>query len=258
MVRLARVVVPGLPHHVTQRGNRRVPIFFAPGDQDIYKRVLAAQLRRRRIEAWAYCLMPNHVHLILTPSDATGMAKALGEAHRRYTTHINERYGWTGLLFQGRFASVVMDEAHLLTAFRYVALNPVRAGLAPRAQDWPWSSVRAHLAGRDDGLVRVEPLLSRFDRFDESLETEPTEPSSWRCGRGKPRDGLLAPRRLWRALRTTWAVGFPRIGRAGNRVRKWRDSLLISRRDRARPLTEMSKLSLHLPGPLLSLRCDWR
>ena len=113
MARLARVVAPGLPHHVTQRGNRRGPIFFEPGDQVVYCSVLAAQAKRHGVEVWAYCLMPNHVHLILTPSDERGLGLALGEAHRRYTSFINARAGWTGHLFQNRFASVVMDERHL-------------------------------------------------------------------------------------------------------------------------------------------------
>lgn len=172
MSRLARTVVPGLPHHVTQRGNRRAPIFFVPGDERIYLRILREQVNRHDVEIWAYCLMPNHVHLIATPHDERGLARAFGEAHRRYTAHINSRHEWTGHLFQARFASVVMDERHLLTAARYIALNPVRARIVAKAEDWPWSSVRAHLAGRDDQLVSVAPLLSRIDRFADTLEVE--------------------------------------------------------------------------------------
>lgn len=83
----------------------------------------------------------------------------MAEAHRRYTRRVNFRKGWRGYLWRGRFASVGMDEPHLFAAARYVELNPVRARLAARAEDWPWSSARAHLAGRDDGLVKVAPLL---------------------------------------------------------------------------------------------------
>ena len=165
MARLARIIAPGLPHHVTQRGNRRQPIFLAPGDQEIYRDLLAEQARRRGVEVWAYCLMPNHVHLILTPSDERGLGLAVGEAHRRYTNFVNARGRWSGHLFQSRFASVVMDERHLIAAARYVAMNPVRAGLAPCAGDWPWSSARAHLTGRDDALVTVAPLLERIGDF---------------------------------------------------------------------------------------------
>ena len=109
--------------------------------------------------------MPNHVHLILIPPDAEALGLAVGEAHRRYTNFVNARGRWTGHLFQSRFASVAMDEGHVLAAARYVAMNPVRARLAARAEDWPWASTRAHLAGADDGLVTVRPLLERIGDF---------------------------------------------------------------------------------------------
>ncbi len=160
MARLARVVAPGIPHHVTQRGNRRQQVFFGDDDYATYRALLAEGCRAAGVAVWAYCLMPNHVHLILTPSDADGLRAALGEAHRRYTRHVNRREGWRGYLWQGRFASSPMDEAYLLACARYVELNPVRAKLARRARDWRWSSARAHLAGEDDELVRVRPLLA--------------------------------------------------------------------------------------------------
>jgi REP element-mobilizing transposase RayT len=85
------MVIPGLPHHVTQRGNRREPIFFEDGDHEIYCEMLAEQLRKSSVEVWAYCLMPNHVHLILNPQQSDFLGRALGEAHRRYTNFINAR-----------------------------------------------------------------------------------------------------------------------------------------------------------------------
>jgi putative transposase len=169
MTRRARIVVPGLPHHITQRGNRREPVFFDTGDQEIYRDLLAEQVRKAGVEIWAYCLMPNHVHLIAVPQDDCGLGRAIGEAHRRYTNFINARGRWTGHLFQSRFASVPMDEAHLMACVRYVSLNPVRARLVAAARDWPWSSVRAHLAGKDDGLVTVAPVLSRERDFASFL-----------------------------------------------------------------------------------------
>jgi putative transposase len=159
MARLARVVAPGLPHHVTQRGNRRQQVFFGEEDYATYRALLAEGCAAAGVAVWAYCLMPNHVHLILVPKDADGLRRALAEAHRRYTRHVNFREGWRGYLWQGRFASFPMDEAHLLACARYVELNPVRAGLVKRAGQWRWSSAAAHLAGRDDGLVKVRPLL---------------------------------------------------------------------------------------------------
>ena len=161
MARIGRFVVPDLPHHVTQRGNRRGAVFFGEEDYGLYHDLLREACAREGVAVWSYCLMPNHVHLILTPRTSEGLGRALGKAHRRYSSFINARLRVTGHLFQARFASVVMDEAHLMAAARYVALNPVRARLVERAQDWRWSSARAHLEGRDDGLVTVAPLLDR-------------------------------------------------------------------------------------------------
>ena len=122
--------------------------------------------------------MPNHVHLILVPATPDGLGRALGETHRRYSAVVNARMRVTGHLFQSRFGSVVMDEAHLIAAARYVALNPVRARLVARAADWPWSSVQAHLFGRDDGLTAVAPLLARFEgRIADALDAEPAAAS---------------------------------------------------------------------------------
>lgn len=165
MARLARIVVPGYPHHVTARGNRREPIFFEDGDQEIYCDILAEQMRKADVSVWAYCLMPNHVHLILYPNDRDGLARAIGAAHRRWANFVNARGRWRGHLFDGRFGSVAMDETHLIAAARYVALNPVRARLVAKAQDWPWSSVRAHLSGIDDALVTVKPFKDRIGDF---------------------------------------------------------------------------------------------
>src|SRR5262245_52437472 len=109
MARLPRIVVPDHPHHVTQRGNRRAPVFFEPDDYVLYRDLLAERCRKAGVEVWAYCLMPNHVHLVLTPSTPEGLRLALGETHRRYTGFINARARWTGHLFQGRFSSVVLD-----------------------------------------------------------------------------------------------------------------------------------------------------
>src|SRR5258708_22386703 len=130
MARLARVVAPGIPHHVTQRGNRRQQVFFGDDDYATYRALLAEGCRAAGVTVSAYCLMPNHVHLILTPSDADGLRAALGETHRRYTRHVNLREDWRGYLWQGRFASRPMAEAHLLACARYVGLHPVPARLA--------------------------------------------------------------------------------------------------------------------------------
>jgi len=169
MARLARVVAAGAPHHVTQRGNRRQQVFFSAEDSQAYLSLLSDGCAEANVAIWAYCLMPDHVHMILVPSDADGLRRALGETHRRYTRRINDREGWRGFLWQGRFASVVVDEDHLLACARYVELNPVRAGLAETPQQWRWSSARAHLSGQDDRVVSVGPLLDRVPDWAEFL-----------------------------------------------------------------------------------------
>ena len=165
MARLPRVVIPGVPHHVTQRGNGRQQTFFEQGDYALYLDLLAVAAERAQAEVWAYCLMPNHVHIVLVPSDEYGLSRTFGDLHRRYTGYVNARRRTTGHLWQGRFGSVAMDEAHFVTALRYVALNPVRARLVARAEDWAWSSTRALIAGADDHVVRVAPAIERVGDF---------------------------------------------------------------------------------------------
>jgi putative transposase len=162
MPRTARVVVAGAPHHLIQRGNRRQTTFFGERDFRLYRAIAAEMFANEGVEVWAYCLMPNHVHLIAAPSDPSGLARAMGATHLRYTRVVNRREGWTGFLWQGRFVSFPMDETYLLQCARYVGLNPVRAGLVPRAIEWPWSSVRSHLDGCADGFLTPEPLVNRL------------------------------------------------------------------------------------------------
>jgi putative transposase len=172
MARLSRVVIPGIPHHVTQRGNGRQRTFFEDGDYALYLDLLAAAAERAQVAVWSYCLMPNHVHVVLVPSDRDGLWRTFGDLHRRYTGFINARRRSTGHLWQGRYGSVAMDEAHFVTALRYIALNPVRARLVARAEDWPWSSTRALLAGQDDHLVKVGPALERVGDFAAFLDED--------------------------------------------------------------------------------------
>lgn len=170
MPRRARLVFPGFPHHVTQRGNRRLPTFFEEGDYAFYRHLLAEGCERAGTKVWAWCLMPNHVHLILVPSREDGLRTALGEVHRRYTRRINERQEWKGHLWQGRFASFAMDEAWLLACARYVELNPVRAGLAERPERWRWSSAAAHLGLASDPVTETGPLLERVPDWGALLD----------------------------------------------------------------------------------------
>jgi putative transposase len=175
MARLARVVVPGHPHHVTQRGNGRARTFFGDDDYALYRDLLAENCRAADVEVWAWCLMPNHVHLILVPSDSDGLRRALARVHRSYAGVIQARRKRSGHFWQGRFGAVAMDEQHLMAALRYVSLNPVRARLVERAQDWRWSSASAHLRGKDDGLTALAPIRDRVPRFADLLASEPEQ-----------------------------------------------------------------------------------
>ncbi len=160
MARLARVVLPGHPHHIIQRGNRRQEVFFREEDYESYLGLLKEWSEKEQVEIWAYCLMPNHVHLIVKPDKTSNLSKAIGETHRRYTRQINFRENWRGYLWQGRFSSFPMDESWLLRAAAYVELNPVKAGMVKAPWDYRWSSVHAHLSGKDkDGIVAAKRLL---------------------------------------------------------------------------------------------------
>lgn len=173
MARLARLVVPGLPHHVTQRGNGRQRTFFDDDDYALYRDLLSESLKKADVACWAWVLMPNHVHLILAPTDEDGLRRALAPVHRRYAGIIHARRKRSGHFWQGRFGCAVMDESHLAAALVYVMLNPVRARLAGRAQDWRWSSARAYLRGVADGLTQTQPVLERFPDMGEMLKYEP-------------------------------------------------------------------------------------
>lgn len=175
MARMARLVVPGYPHHVTQRGNRRQKTFFSNDDYASYIKLLAATKSKAGVEVWAYCLMPNHIHLVVVPKTESSLADLFSDAHRRYTRRINAREGWKGHLWQERFHSSVMDENYLLSTVRYVELNPVRARLCDQADRWLWSSVHAHLSGRDDQLVTVKPMLERISAWQDYLAFEESQ-----------------------------------------------------------------------------------
>lgn len=174
---MARTVFEGVPHHVTQRGNGRGRTFFGDDDYRLYRDLLAENAAKAGVEVWGWVLMPNHVHLILVPSDPDGLRRCLAPVHRRYAGIIHAREKRSGHFWQGRFGCVAMDEAHLGAALRYVALNPVRARLVKRAEDWRWSSLHACL-GRDDGLTRTEPVLSRYPDFAEMVAQGEDEASS--------------------------------------------------------------------------------
>jgi putative transposase len=185
MARLARAVFPGLPHHVTQRGNGRQQTFFDPADYELYRDLLRQSCAAAGVEVWAYCLMPNHVHLILVPPDVDGLRRALAPVHRSYAGKIHQRLKRTGHFWQGRFGCVAMDEEHLSAALRYVLMNPVRAGIAPRAADWPWSSARTLLGAEEDLVTSRAPVLERWPNLSELLESAEDEERTTRLRRAE-------------------------------------------------------------------------
>ncbi|WP_424946191.1 transposase [Candidatus Spongiihabitans sp.] len=172
MARMARTVFEGVPHHITQRGNRRQQVFFCDEDYLTYLNLITTYCHLGKVEIWAYCLMPNHVHLVVVPNDKEQLAQSIGEAHRRYTRYINFRENWKGYLWQGRFSSNPMDEAYLYSTVRYVELNPVRAGLVDSAEKYRWSSARAHLTQENDGVVTVTPMLERIEDWVQYLSDD--------------------------------------------------------------------------------------
>lgn len=173
MARLARVVIPGLAHHVTQRGNGRQKVFFAEADYELYLGLITQSCKAARVTCLAWCLMPNHLHLILVPSDADGLRAALSKANRAYAGIVNARRKVTGHFWQGRYGSVPMDDAHLYEALRYVLMNPVKAKRVARPEAWKWSSARAYLKNRDDGLTNTRPMRKVIDNMRAFLGAMP-------------------------------------------------------------------------------------
>lgn len=153
---------------------------------------------------WAYCLMPNHVHLIVVPESEEGLRRGIGAAHRRYSRRMNFREGWRGHLWQGRFASFPMDERDLMLAARYGESNPVRAKLCRVPWRWRWSSAAAHMAGCSDALGDVVPLLARVDDWRMYLAAGLTSEEVTLLRRhertGRPLGGCAFLKRLERRL----------------------------------------------------------
>lgn len=154
-----------MPHHITQRGNRREDIFFTEEDREAYLSWLKEYCEKFGVEILAYCLMTNHIHLVDVPSADDGLQRVLKPLHMRYAQRINRSRGWKGHLWQGRFFSSPLDEAYLWAAVRYVECNPVRAGMVSRAEDYRWSSAAAHCGKQLDSLLDLASGLSR--KFSE-------------------------------------------------------------------------------------------
>jgi len=220
MPRVARIVIPGCPHHVTQRGNNRQEVFFVDDDRRAYLEILREQSERFGLAVSGYCLMTNHVHLIATPAGPESLARAVGRTHWLYTQYVNRLHGRSGHLWQNRFYSCALDEDHFWKAMAYVERNPVRARLVRRPWRWAWSSAAAHCGEAENtGLLDLEAwkdLLAGADWRDvlaERLEEADVAALRRATGWGRPlgSDRFLAKleRALGRRLRPL-PVGRPR------------------------------------------------
>ena len=165
MPRLARIAIPGAAHHVTQRGNNRQDIFFTEEDRRLYLDWVRDYAGEAGVAILGYCLMTNHIHLLVMPPSPESLAQALGRAHWRYAQAVNRMHGRSGHLWQGRFFSCALDEAHAYRALSYMECNPVRAKMVRRAWDYEWSSARFHV-----GLDTPPPWLEmkRWSRWTDS------------------------------------------------------------------------------------------
>ena len=172
MPRLARIVLPGVPHHVTQRGNNRQNVFFTDDDRRLYLTLLKESADRFGLDVSAYCLMPNHVHLVATPAGDDSLAKAVGRTNFRYAQYLNRSRRRSGHLWQNRFFSCSLQETHLWRAIRYVERNPIRARLARLAWRYAWSSAAAHVGEVDaSGLLNLAACRKKWKpgRWAEAL-----------------------------------------------------------------------------------------
>lgn len=165
MARLPRFVLPGQPQHVIQRGNNRQAVFFADDDYRFYREKLVDACSRHDCDVHAYVMMTNHVHLLMTPNTETSISKVMQSLGRCYVQYVNYRYQRTGSLWEGRYRATLLDsERYLLSCYRYIELNPLRAGMVNRPHEYPWSSYRCNATGQADELVSPHEIYERLGK----------------------------------------------------------------------------------------------
>jgi putative transposase len=167
MPRLARTVFAGVPHHITQRGNRREDVFFDDEDYLTYLEWLRYYSQKHQLEILAYCLMTNHIHLVAVPGTEKSLQQVLKPLHMRYAQRINRRNRWKGHFWQGRYFSSPMDERYMLSAIRYVERNPVRARLARKAEHYCWSSAAGHCGLTQDNVLST---LAKWKKLTDHVD----------------------------------------------------------------------------------------
>jgi len=167
MPRLARTVFANVPHHLTQRGNRREDVFFEDEDYQTYLEWLQYYSKEHQLEILAYCLMTNHIHLVAVPGTEESLQQVLKPLHMRYAQRINKRNKWKGHFWQGRYFSSPMDERYMWSAIRYVERNPVRAQMVRKAELYPWSSAAGHCGLREDTALSTQAKWKKLtDQVD--------------------------------------------------------------------------------------------
>jgi putative transposase len=173
MAKLARIVMPGMPHHITHRGNRKCVLFWDDSDRKTYLRILFDQMIKLGLRIWAYALMTNHVHFVAVPKEKDSLGVFFRSVDGTYADYFNTKYDQVGHRWGERFKSSVLDEPYLLNAVRYVERNPVRAGMVTRAEDYAWSSAAPHCGLRDDRLLSDDlPLLGQIPDWSAWLRDE--------------------------------------------------------------------------------------
>jgi putative transposase len=230
MSRIARVILPGVWHHITQRGNRRQTVFFDDSDRELYLQLLERHCSKHGVKITGYCLMTNHVHLLAIPARETSLARAFGGAHTDYARWLNLHRGETGHFWQSRYFSCPLDEDHRWEALRYVELNPVRAGIAATAEEWRWSSAAAHLGGADwYGRLDLTDWHARWsaESWHEALEEDLTSAAilerireATRTGRPAGSDAFImeAEKQSGRRLHTVKRGPKPKLTDSSNQL----------------------------------------
>ncbi len=199
MPRIARIIAPGYPHHITQRGNNRATVFFDDEDRQTYLKLLSVYARKHALQIWAYCLMDNHVHLLAVPQTERSLARGVGLTNQVYTQYLNRKLRQSGRIWQNRFYSCIVEhEAYLWAVARYIERNPLKAGVVDRVEDYPWSSARAHLIGAKDAVLDEASWLdaSQRRRYGEFLlqskdETDEALRKATRTGRPFGSEGFV-------------------------------------------------------------------
>jgi len=165
MPRIARIIAPGYPHHITQRGNNRATVFFDDEDRQIYLKLLTIYAHKHSMQIWAYCLMNNHIHLLAVPKTETALARGIGLTNQIYTQYLNRKLNHSGRIWQNRFFScVVENEQYLWAVTRYIERNPLKVGMVKNPEVYRWSSAKAHMTGAEDAVLGSASWLITSER----------------------------------------------------------------------------------------------